>query len=78
MGFVALVASMFAQDAEVQQVLKRYREVRPSDETLGFYRLDWAVPFSEAKARAAKESRPILFIWNRNISGPDNFYTGHC
>ncbi len=66
------------QDGEEARLLARYRECRPSDDSLRFYRLDWAADLAAAKARAAKERRPVFFIAVTNISGPDTFFTGHC
>jgi len=68
----------FAQDAEVQTVLEKYRAARPTEQELSIWRIDWIPQFAEAREKAGREGRPLLFIWNRNISGPDSLYTGHC
>ena len=55
-----------------------FEEVRPSAEDMAIYRHDWVATLKQAKDRAKKEGRPIFFIGNTNISGPTNFYSGHC
>jgi hypothetical protein len=67
-----------AQDAEVRRILDRAAEAKPTEAELAFYSLDWAPSLKEAKARAAKEGRPVFFVWVTNISGADRFFTGHC
>lgn len=71
-------AFAFAQEEAVQAVLEKYRAVRPTEKELSIWRLDWIPEFAKAKETSAREGRPLLFIWNRNISGPDSLYTGHC
>ena len=73
-----LALALFAQDADVRKILDRAKEARPTEAELAFYSLDWAPTLKEAKARAAKEGRPIFFVWVTNITGADRFYTGHC
>jgi hypothetical protein len=65
------------QDAQVQKIQERYEAARPNEKSLGFYSLDWAMNLEEAKARAKKESRPILLILNANITAGTNFFSGH-
>lgn len=73
-----LVTSLLpVQDAQVQKILERYAAARPSEKSLGFYSLDWAMSLEEAKAQAKKESRPILLILNTNITAGTNFFSGH-
>ncbi len=47
---------------EREQVLKAYRDNLPTDQKLEWYTLDWVNTLGEARERAAKENRPILFI----------------
>lgn len=68
-------ASQPAQDAAVQQVIEKVRALRPSDDELAIYRLAWAPTIKEAKARAAKEQRPIFLVVTTNYG---SLYTGHC
>ena len=75
---ILLPALLLAQVGTVERILEKARAERPSDESLAFYRHDWAPSLKEAKARAAKENRPVFFIAVTNISGPDDVFTGHC
>lgn len=47
---------------DVSKVLEAYRSNLPTDKNLEWYTLDWVNTLGEAKERAAKENRPILFI----------------
>jgi len=67
-----------AQYMNVQEILDEFEAVRPSAEDMTIYRHDWVATLKQAKNRAKKEGRPIFFIGNTNISGPTNFYSGHC
>jgi cold shock CspA family protein len=44
------------------KVLEAYKANLPSDKQLDWYTLDWVNTLGEAKERAAKEKRPILWI----------------
>ncbi|MAB89558.1 MAG: hypothetical protein VX913_14190 [Planctomycetota bacterium] len=66
------------QDAAVPRILEKLEKARPADADMGFYRLDWSPSITDAKRRARKEGRPILFIWLTNKTGPTDFFTGHC
>ena len=78
-GFLFLMTlSVGAQDRGAREILQKFEEVRPSAEDMAIYRHDWEATLAQAKVRAKKEGRPIFFIGNTNISGPTNFYTGHC
>ena len=78
MNSLLLAFALLAQDADVRRIMERAAAARPADADLAFYSLDWAPSLKDAKARAAKEGRPVFFVWVTNISGPDNFFTGHC
>jgi hypothetical protein len=65
-----------APDADVPKVLDRYRLFRPADKDLAIFQLDWAPTLKEARARAAKEQRPILLLVVTNSYG--NLFSGHC
>ncbi len=62
--------------ADVPKVLAKYRAALPDAKDLAVYQLDWAPTLKAAKARAAKEQRPILLMVVHNSYG--NLYTGHC
>ncbi len=48
--------------ADAEKVLKAYKENLPTDKKLEWYTLDWVNTLGEAKERAAREKRPILWI----------------
>lgn len=81
MNALALLLSIAAigqgPDAKVARTLERFHAAKPSEKTLGFYSLDWAMSLDEAKARAKKEKRPVLLILNTNITAGTNFFSGH-
>ena len=68
----------FAQDSQVRNLRERFESAKPSAEKLAIFSHDWAPSLTEAKARARREGRPILFIWLTNISASTNFFGGHC
>ena len=65
-----------AQAGDVRDILQKFKSIRPQDKDLALYGLDWAPTLRDAKARAAKEHRPIFLIVVTNSFG--NIYTGHC
>lgn len=65
-------------DAEVSRVLGAYRAARPADRDLQVFKLDWAGSLKEAKARAAKEGRPILFVATTQLEDAGDLRGGHC
>jgi hypothetical protein len=65
-----------APNAEVQKVLNKFRLARPSDNDLAIFRLDWTPTLKAAKAKAAKEQRPIFLIVVTNSFG--DMHSGHC
>jgi hypothetical protein len=60
----------------VRAVIEKFQAIRPDENDLAVYGLDWAPTLNEAKARAAKEHRPIFLVVVTNSFG--NIYTGHC
>jgi hypothetical protein len=73
-----LIAVALAAGGDVERILERYEKARPSEQELSFYSLDWAADLGEARSRASREGRPVFFIVVTNISGPTDFFTGHC
>lgn len=71
-----LSAPAVAQNAEAKKALDRFTELRPGDDDLAMYRLDWAAELGEAQKRAAKEKRPVLLIVIHAKYG--DMITGHC
>lgn len=78
MRSLLILALALQVDPAAARVLEKVRAARPSDDALAVYRHDWAPTWEEARARALKEKRPIFLVVNTNISGPTNFYSGHC
>ena len=66
-----------AQDESAERIRARFEAARPDARRLAFYSLDWAMSLKDAKARAAKEHRPILVVLNTNITAGTNFFSGH-
>jgi hypothetical protein len=64
------------QEGSVREIEREFELVLPGREKLALYTLDWVPTLEEARTRAAKENRPVLFILVRNDFG--NFFTGHC
>ena len=76
LALAALTTATRAQTDEARQVLDRYRELKPTDDELAMYRLDWVNSLEAAKRRAAEESRPILVVAIHARYG--DLFTGHC
>lgn len=75
---VALTSiAAFGRDPAVDRIQRQFDSAKPSDKSLAFYSLDWAVNLREAKQRAAAEQRPIFLILNTNITAGTNLYSGH-
>ncbi len=75
---VSFVAVLTSQAAEPQDILKAFEAARPADRELGVFELDWAESFKEAKARAAKEKRPIFLVCTTQLKDAGNLRDGHC
>ena len=69
-------SAMLAQADDRQDVLEKFRNVRPQEADLAIYGLDWSPTLKDAKERAAREHRPVFLILVTNSFG--NIYTGHC
>ena len=65
-----------AQTEDARLVLDRYRELKPTDDELAMYRLEWVNSLAAAKRRAAEENRPILVVAIHARYG--DLFTGHC
>ena len=71
---LSLAAS--AEDQAAKRAMARYRELRPSDDDLVMYRLDWEPDYDAALRRAAKEKRPLFVVVIYAKYG--ELYSGHC
>ena len=65
-------------NSTVSQILARYEAARPRDVDLQLFALDWAGSLREAKERAAKEGRPILFVATTQLKEAGDLRGGHC
>jgi len=78
----APVASPAVQTAapqpEAQRILEAFQAARPPDRDLGVFRLDWAASLKDARARAAKERRPIFFVSTMQLKEAGDLKGGHC
>ena len=76
--FFFVTSTAFAQNADVRKIQEKFEAAQPTADQMAVYQHDWTADLSQALARAKQEKRPIFFIGNTNISGPTNFYSGHC
>lgn len=65
-----------AQDKAAKRILAQYDEMRPNDEELAMYRLDWADSLELALERAKSENRPIVLVVIHAKYG--DITSGHC
>jgi hypothetical protein len=65
-----------AVNEDVPKVLDQFRAARPDVKSLAIFQLDWTPTLKAAKAKAAKEQRPILLIVVTNSFG--DMHSGHC
>ena len=65
-------------DAEAARALRAYEAARPSDAELGLFRLDWAASLQEARERAAREKRPIVYVATMQLTDAGDLRGGHC
>lgn len=71
-----LALPAFAQSPAAKETLERFRQLRPGDDDLAMYRLDWAPSLEAAQKRAAKEKRPVLLVVIHAKYG--DMISGHC
>ena len=65
-----------AQDKAAKRILAKFDEMRPSEEELAMYRLDWADSLEHALDRAKSENRPIVLVIIHAKYG--DITSGHC
>ncbi|MCC6741310.1 MAG: hypothetical protein IT452_19870 [Planctomycetia bacterium] len=73
---LVLSLSAFAQSPEASSALERFAKLRPGNDDLAMYRLDWAESLAAAEKKAAAEKRPILLVVIHAKYG--DMITGHC
>jgi hypothetical protein len=76
LGLACAVVGLGAGQGDVQNVLAKFRSIRPEAGDLAIYQLDWAPNLKTAKDRAAKAGRPILLVLVTNGFG--DLHSGHC
>ena len=65
-----------ADQSAVKSVLDKFKSVRPQEADLALYQLDWMPTLKAAKAKAAREERPIFLVVVTNSFG--DLFSGHC
>ena len=65
-----------AQNKAVKRILAQYDEMRPTNDELAMYRLDWADSLEHALDRAKSENRPIVLVIIHAKYG--DITSGHC
>lgn len=70
--------ALWAQAPEAAKILESFEAARPKPADMEIYQLDWEESLADAQKRALAEDRPIFFVWVTNITGPDEFFSGHC
>ncbi len=67
----------WAQPPAARAIHEKFAAAKPTAEQLAFFGLDWAPDLTAAKARSAKEKRPIALLTVHNITSACNFFSGH-
>lgn len=77
-GFLVLVTTTttLANEVAIARLAAKYRAIRPNDEELAMYRLDWAESLSLAQERARLENRPVCLAVIHARYG--DLTSGHC
>ena len=80
LALVSLLAWMsqagLAQDAEARRVVERFEQLKPGEDDLAMYRLDWESSLTDAQRRAKRENRPICLVIIHARYG--DITSGHC
>jgi hypothetical protein len=75
--FVLLTAgAALADQPHVRQLIARYHAIRPDDDQLAMYRLDWETSLTTAQERALLENRPVCLVVIHARYG--DITSGHC
>lgn len=70
--------SAATEEARVRQIREAYQAARPAAAELALFQLDWAADLKDARARAAKEKRPIFFVSTMQLKEAGDLRGGHC
>jgi len=80
LALVSLLALMsqagLAQDAEARRVVERFEQLKPGEDDLAMYRLDWESSLADAQRRAKREKRPVCLVIIHARYG--DITSGHC
>jgi len=76
LGTAFAAGAQAADQREADRVIDRFQAVRPRAAELAIYELDWLPTLKEAKAKAARENRPVFLVVVTNSFG--DVCTGHC
>ena len=79
--FVVLLAALtataaLASEPSVRQLLSKYNTIRPDNDQLAMYRLDWVESLADAQDLALLENRPVCLVVIHARYG--NVTSGHC
>jgi hypothetical protein len=79
--FVVLLAALtacaaLASEPSVRRLLGKYNTIRPDDDQLAMYRLDWVESLADAQDLALLENRPVCLMVIHARYG--NITSGHC
>jgi len=65
-----------ADEPSVRRLLAKYHAIRPDDDQLAMYRLDWETSLTTAQERALLENRPVCLVVIHARYG--DITSGHC
>jgi hypothetical protein len=76
LGIACSASAHGAEAPDAQNVLSRFRSIRPQAADLALYQLDWAPSLQAAKEKAVESGRPIFLVLVTNSFG--DLHSGHC
>jgi hypothetical protein len=79
--FVVLLAALtataaLASEPSVRRLLGKYNTIRPDDDQLAMYRLDWVESLADAQDLALLDNRPVCLVVIHARYG--DITSGHC
>ena len=75
--FTALATTAaLADEMSVRQLLAKYDAIRPDDDQLAMYRLDWETSLATAQQRPRSDNRPVCLVCLHARSC--DIIPGHC
>jgi hypothetical protein len=76
LGMAWVLGARGADRRDGENVLDKFRSIRPKAPELAIYQLDWVPTLKAAKEKAAEEKRPVFLVLVRNSFG--DICSGHC